>query len=295
MKKFGGFLCAAAIVGIVYFSKWDIRFPFGFSSSYTYKHANEYVAGDREITDKIDKIEIDYVAGDVKLITADTDKVTIEETSKKKMKENQQVHTWVEGSTLHVRYCKSDRHINLSNLDKKLEITIPEDVKLDDLTIEMASGNVDATCEAEKFNLDAASGEIVLNQIGEADEVKVDTASGDINLNLETVDKLKVSAASGDIKVNGEDVKDVDSDTASGKNEYHLAKEPENTSIHSASGDVKIYLPENADIKADFDTASGEISFKIEHEKDGSEYISGKGSNKLKVDTASGDIAVLAE
>ena len=105
--------------------------------SYQYENADKYTAGDREIDDKITKINIDYLAGDVKVKGADTDIVTVDETANTDIDADHQVHTWVDDDTLYVRYCVSTKSINFSKIEKRLEITIPEAQELDDFVIEV--------------------------------------------------------------------------------------------------------------------------------------------------------------
>lgn len=291
MRKLKGLVCAVALMVAVYCMN-GCTISFGASTNYTYKAADKYVAGDREISDKIETIEIDYLSGDVKIVQADTDSISIKESANKKVSDDLKVHTWVEGSTLHVRYCDSSKKINLTNLDKKLEITIPDDVQYKNLIIDMASGSVDAECDAKDYDLSAASGDIVLKQSGESDKIKIDTASGGIAVTMDTADKVDVSAASGDILVNAVKVDDFTADTASGSNEYHFENVPEKSDIQSASGSVKVFLPEDADLTAFIDTASGDITYDFAFEKNGDDYVCGKGSNKMKVDTASGDVKI---
>ena len=47
--------------------------------SYQYENADKYTAGDREIDDTITKINIDYLAGDVKVRGTDTDIIKVDE------------------------------------------------------------------------------------------------------------------------------------------------------------------------------------------------------------------------
>ena len=77
--------------------------------SYQYENADKYTAGDREIDDTITKINIDYLAGDVKVRGTDTDNIKVDETANTDIDADHQVHTWVDGDTLYVRYCVSKR------------------------------------------------------------------------------------------------------------------------------------------------------------------------------------------
>ena len=110
--------------------------------TYTYDNSEKYTAGDREIDDKITAIDIDYVSGDVTLNGSDTDKVTVKETSNKDLDDAHKVHTWVDGSTLYVRYCESAKSINFNNINKKLELSIPGAQELDNLNVKISSGDL---------------------------------------------------------------------------------------------------------------------------------------------------------
>ena len=75
--------------------------------NYKYDNADKYEAGDREIDDKITKINLDYASGNVTVKGTATDSVKVEETVNKDIDKDHQVHTWVDGDTLYIRYCVS--------------------------------------------------------------------------------------------------------------------------------------------------------------------------------------------
>ena len=111
MNKFKKFIYIAALAGAIgclsgcnYESK----------TSYMYDNADKYTAGNREISDKIENIDIDYMSGDIELLATDTDSISIKETTNKTVDSDLQVHTWVDGTTLRVRFCESARNLSLS-------------------------------------------------------------------------------------------------------------------------------------------------------------------------------------
>jgi DUF4097 and DUF4098 domain-containing protein YvlB len=291
MRKIKGIVCVAALAAAVGCLN-GCSFSIGMKSSYKYSDSEKYAVGDVEITDKIDKLDIDYLSGDVKIVKADTDKITIEETAKKELDDKRKVHTWVEGSTLHVKFCESGKGLDLNNLDKKLEITIPEDLVFDDVVMDMASGDINANIDADNYDIESASGSVFLYQTGNSSEMKIETASGDVEVDLESADVFSAHTASGEITVNAKSIRDFKAETASGDHEYHLDVVPESADISSASGYVHLYFPEKADIKADFDTASGDIFYELPFTKNGDKFVCGEGTNTLKVETASGDIRI---
>ena len=310
MKRVKGILCAVVVVmtlgclsGCSFVSK----------TSYLYQNGEKYTAGDREITDKIETINLDYMEGDVKLVGADTDTLTVKETSAKTLDDKRKVHTWVDGTTLYVRYCASAKRLDLNNLNKSLEITLPKDVKLGEvklvlssgdvnckdfeagtMDIEASSGNIAVDCTAKKFDMEASSGSISLVQHGDSDAIDIKVSSGNISIDMENAGRVNTHASSGDTKISAKSIKEFKAEASSGKEELRFAEVPGNTDIEVSSGDVTIYLPKDADLTADFETSSGKLSYELSFAKKGDQYVCGEGTNRMKVETSSGNITVKA-
>ncbi|SEQ97098.1 Putative adhesin [Lachnospiraceae bacterium NE2001] len=263
---------------------------FGFS--YTYANANKYEAGDQTFVEDIDTINIDYLSGDVKLTSGSKSKIFVKETANKNLDERHMVHTWVDGSTLYVKYCESTSNINFNNIDKELEVIIPEDLKLEDLKVEVSSADTDIQCSAKNIEIEASSGDVTLTQSGDSDCIAIDTSSGKINATVENVETMKNEASSGNIKVAGDFIKDLTSSTSSGNAEYSLKTAPESSDISASSGTVNVNVPADSDLKASFDVSSGEISYELPFTKDDNSYVCGKGTNKMSIETSSGDINI---
>lgn len=280
-------------------------------TNYVYQNGDKYTAGDREISDKIDTINIDYLSGKIKLVGTDSETVKIRETANKALDDERRVHTWVDGTTLYVRFCASARKLDLFDLEKELEIEIPEGVKLAKLKVEISSGDADCSkfeakdvvvkassgdifvsCKAENIEMEASSGDVTLTQTGESDKIEIETSSGSITVLAETVAKLDVESSSGKIAVNTSGAKVFKSHSSSGKGEFRFADAPETAEIKASSGDITVYLAEDADVTAEFDVSSGDITYDLPFSKSGDRYICGDGSRKLSVKTSSGDITV---
>ena len=299
------------------------------ATSYIYQNGDKYTAGDREIKDKIEKLDIDYLSGEVTLTGNTGDVIKITETAEKDLDEKRKVHSWVDGTTLYIRFCESARNMDLNKLGKKLTVTIPADVNLSDLKIEISSGdvkgsdvtaeNVDVeassgdvnmSCTAKNIEMEASSGDITLTAV--AEEISVETTSGDItvkqsgnsrkitaeassgtlDITAEEVTTLRTKTSSGRITVSADTVGSFESDSSSGRCEAGFTKTPDSTDIETSSGNVKLLLPADAAITAEFDTSSGDITYELPFTKDGKRYISGAGTAKLSVDTSSGDITI---
>ncbi len=265
---------------------------FGWTTSYIYENGDKYTAGNREISDKIESIDLDYLSGDVTLTESDSDKFTILETSKKELSDVQRVHTWVDGGTLYVKYAASAKRIDMNFLGKKLVIGVPKGVSLSNLDMHISSGDVDALCSADNVKVHASSGDIKLDINGDCSSIDTHASSGDVDLKVGCVDKVNVSVSSGKISINGENIKDLNSKTSSGSSNYTLAKVPEVSSLRASSGDITISLPKDADLSADLDVSSGKVSYDLAFAKNGDNYVAGSGANQMKVHTSSGDIRV---
>ena len=300
--------------------------------TYTYENGDKYTAGDREITEKITTINIDYVSGDVKLQGTDSDKVLITETSNKELSEEQKVHTWVDGSTLYVRYCKSSKNLSFFQIEKNLNITIPGSQDLDSMILHISSGNADFSgftsktvnaksssgnvnmnCsvsdiiikassgkvalvedgDAKSIDINSSSGTVNVDQKGSVDSVKIHSSSGSVTAALGKVGAFDVHVSSGKINVEAEEINDLKSSSSSGKNEYKLGKAPATADIHSSSGGVKVYIPEDSDITVKPHLSSGEFNYELPFTKNGKEYVCGNGSNEMTIKVSSGDVDIL--
>ena len=309
-----GALCGCSFMGV---------------TSYIYDNSDKYTAGDREIKDKIEKIDIDYLSGQVTLTGNTGESIKITETAKKELDDQRKVHTWVDGTTLYIRFCDSGRNMDLNHLDKKLTVTIPADTNLSDLKIQItsgdvkcsdiaaenvdvdtSSGDVDVSCTAanikvdassgditltataEEISVESSSGDIVVKQTGKSRKIAAEASSGALDITAEEVINLRTKTSSGRIKVTADTVGNFESDSSSGRCEASFAQAPDSTDIETSSGSVKLLLPANAELTAEFDTSSGDITYEFPFTKDGNHYVSGAGTSKLRVETSSGDITI---
>ena len=300
--------------------------------NYKYDDADKYTAGDREITEKVTSINIDYLSGDVVLNGNDTDKVTVKETANKNMTEDQMVHTWVNDGTLYVRYCASKNGISVDKLEKSLEITVPGAQDLNDLIVHLSSGNFNCSgittdnakgqissgnfgmkCSASDVELKATSGNIVLTLDGDSSLTDLDTSSGNIsftqsgNINsvkmhassgnvaadLEKVGTMDIRVSSGNINIEADEIGELNSSSSSGTNEFVLGNAPSKSDIRSSSGSVKVYLPEDADVTVNTSISSGEFNYDLAFAKTGKTYVCGNGTSTMDIHVSSGDVSVL--
>ena len=241
--------------------------------NYNYDNADKYIPGDREIAEKIENIDIDYMAGNVTVKGDKMATVTVKETSKTEIDDKLKVHTWVDGSTLHVKYCAAGKGFSIKDLEKSLEITVPADVKLSDMSIDDSAGDVSVDCSAENYDIDASAGNITIVQHGESDEMEIDASAGDVDVTAESIGKLAIDISAGNLKLSAD-------------------KAPEKSEIDSSAGNIEIYLPEKTDMTLEADISAGDFNSEIPFTKKGDAYIFGNGKSKMDIDASAGDVGI---
>ncbi len=282
-------------------------------SVYKYKDGDKYTPGDRDITEKIDTINLDYRSGDVTIKASSDNKITIRETSSVEINDEKKVHSWVNGSTLYVRYCESSARLGIDRLHKSLTITVPEGTDLEDLKINTAScnvicdgfssqnasigcasGNIDSSIEVKDYNINLTSGKIDIRQKGESNSVEINSTSGTVNADLGIAETLKIHSTSGKVNVSAEQAKDFTLEVTSGNSDITLLKAPVDSSIHVVSGDVVLHLPEDSDISTSASITSGDFDYDLPFKKQDGVYVAGTGENKMNIHLTSGDVSIKA-
>ena len=249
--------------------------PFG----NTLVNGEKYTAGDRTITDKVTGFDIEWASGSVTVKPHDADTIEIHETlSRGDISDDERVQSWVDGTTLRIAYqkTKSESLFSINNVKKDLEVLVPTSASYRFLNVNAASAAVNIEgMDTEGLAVSVASGEVVIKDT-RAEKAELGSASGSITMKECTADTLEI-------------------DTASGTQKLSFSSAPKKADIHSASGDVEILLPKDAGFSAKIDTASGKVSYDLPMTKEKNRYIAGDGSAELEIDTASGDVSLLAK
>ncbi len=300
-------IIAVAAVAMLCLTGCAVSIGFG----YSYANADKYIAGDREITEQIHTLEIDWPSGAVTVRADSVETVTVRETTKAQLSDSEKVHTWVDGDVLHVQFCKSGSNYRKKE-PKTVEITVPESVQLENLNIDVASADVDCSgLTANAAHMDSASGDLIfdgnadsfkgnaasgaISFTGRSDRIQATTASGRIEISQSGQSALiDAHATSGAVHIDAEQADQVKTDTTSGKQEIRLQAVPQETALDTTSGTVTLYLPEQADVSATVSTTSGDVNYELPMTKTADNtYVCGSGANSLKIHTTSGDVSIL--
>ena len=223
-------------------------------SACIYDNAERYSAGDAEFTERVESLDIEWISGNVRVVTAKQDSVTVSETVSGQISDDLRVHTFLDGSALRVRFRKSG--LNAGTDSKDLTVTIPEGTALSSL--------------------------------------KIESALGDITIDSVTADTCEIETAMGTAETIGADFRELKIESASGDTKCGLARAPENAAISSAAGSVTVSLPKDAGLTLKTDLAVGSIHSDFSMAKVNERYVIGDGSGKMKIEVAVGDINLKA-
>ncbi|WBW96288.1 DUF4097 family beta strand repeat-containing protein [Oceanirhabdus sp. W0125-5] len=175
--------------------------------------------------------------------------------------------------------------------------SIIENIKSEEIVIKSSSGKVEInSIIADVLKGKSTSGDYYLNEVV-SEEVEINASSGKVTFDKLLSQTTKSKATSGDLKIK-EFKGDLIVERSSGNTQVKWIEFKNKVEIDSASGDVILDLPKNAQFKVEFKGGSGEhdIDFpiKINGEVDESEIKGavGESDNLIKVRTSSGDLRI---
>lgn len=224
--------------------------------------------------DAVTDIHIQWASGNISIQPGHVDKITFAESEVSN--ENHRMVWNLSGSKLTLKF-SSDGVFSTAfgtniTISKDLVITVPKNWKCSDLSIEVASADVeiyDMTISEVEF--DGASGKFEFQNCA-VGELSVDTASGNIQF-YGTLNELDCDAASADCKI-------------------EVTNVPSRIDVDSASGDLELTLPENAGFRVSFSTLSGNFNSEFPTSMSGGDYICGDGQCRIEMDAMSGNVNI---
>ncbi len=305
---------ALLVTGVVnlYFG----NFHFGFFVSGTAPDA--YVnAGGSEISEVVDSISLDWIAGRVTVVTDDGTTVRFSETAQngKELTDKDQLRWYLEDGHLHIRF---DGYGNFrfgfqKDPEKNLMLYLPAGLSLKNVKVDCVSAAARFTgiTAASVADFDTVSGDIWLadcqfatlnaNSVSGAFDIvngdyrfiNIDTVSGELRLQNAIADCLDFDSTSGDCKLAGGRILDIDADTASGRLTIDAEKDLRSIDFDTISGDLQLFLAADATgFTADFDSVSGKFSTPLPTTEKEGHRLFGDGALRIKMDGTSGSLTI---
>lgn len=307
MKK-TGFIAALAVMALLAV----ILVGCGSRLTMTYANEKQYSAGSGEVPASVRELDVDWSSGAVRVETYAGSTVRIAEHSSRSLPEELQVHWWLDGATLRIRFCASGQRLSLLDTAKKeLTVSLPQELALESLTVDTAaadvtvaeayadvlrvstaSGDMELSCAAKQIELNSASGSMALLASGSCESLAAHSASGRIKTELDSVEMLKCGSASGSIEIDAAAADFVYAESTSGKIVLALDKLAHEGKVDSTSGKMTLQLPQDAGFTAKIRSNSGELHSDFAMKYDGESYVCGDGRTMLTIETTSGDIAL---
>ncbi len=325
MLKIVSILCAAVLIAAAALALTQV---FG-GAVFTYANAEKYTAGNAEILDTVKNLDVEWTSGKVIVAYHKGNAVTLSETANQAIGEDMKLRWWLDGDTLRVRYSKAGLHLHW-NLQKELIITLPEGIafenaritatsgalsipalEAENLALSTTSGSIAAQAAARKANVSSTSGNIDIQlpekteelhvnatsgrialEAEEAGQVIIGATSGDIRAAVRSADSFKASSTSGSVNTIVGEGKNVKITSTSGAVTLKIAR-LENLEVETTSGSIAATLPTQPGFTARLSSVSGRIQHDLPLAKQGSDYICGDGSGKVRLSTTSGGITIL--
>lgn len=264
-------------------------------SDFSYADAENYSVGAAEFSATVEHIEIDWLAGNVTVASHSSDTVSFSEESLAALTEDTQLHYWLDGTTLHMKFCRSGKW-RLDGAEKDLTVLVPEDLPLTSLTVKSMSAGIHLDAlQAESANMGTSSGNVELTDCAVTDIVQIDTISGWADVQLAgSLETFLWDASSGSLQITAPKVKNFFAGSVSGAVSLSVEEEPETLSIKTTSGSIDLALPEDASFTLDYDSTSGDLSSDMPCRTESGQYLFGDGKVEYQIGTVSGNVRITA-
>ena len=285
-------LILAMCGGLLFSCGADTPFPL-----YTYENAAQYTAGPVTLDSFVQRIDIDWRSGNVSVQYHDEDYISVSENNTPALGSGNDLHYWLDGDTLRIRFAKSGQLGTASLRDKDLTLLLPRDTVLRSLSIESVSADIflqDIT--ADEFELESVSGSIELLDVSFADEMSAEAVSGDITVAaIGNAGSLDAETTSGNISATAISFSSIDLSSTSGRITAKTDSLGWESSLESISGNIELHLAENAAFTARTSTLSGKFDSYFPYNKSDDVYLCGNGGPEIDIETLSGNVSIFTK
>ncbi len=250
-KRIAVLFAVVAVLGLCLTS--CIRINGNGVSMYRYDDSGKYSAGDFEIpASKIRKVEIDWVSGSVLLESGGGSAVSVRESCRDSLDQDELLRWRLDGSKLVIKFQKSGIAVGKSHA-KDLVVRLPKGFVMDELDIGLVSADATVAVDSREYDISTVSGDVEIDSSVEA-EADLKTVSGDLTMNL------------------GSSPSDID--------------------IESVSGSAYLNIPASSGFTAEISSVSGTLNSSIPVTKSGKRYVHGDGRGEISFSSVSGNLNI---
>ena len=235
-----------------------------------------YTGGEIRVpAEDITALDIDWVAGDVKIMVTDGEEIVVTEHVDRGIPAEYALLLEAD-NTLRIRYSNDVWGIDMP--EKDLTVLLPRTV----------AENLTAV------DLSGVSADFAVGKLTVRDAFSFDTTSGKLEMQSMNAPQAKatVSSVSGNVELDGS-FREVKAGSTSGEIDLMLRNAPAAVEVSTVSGEVDAELPAGTGFTLDYSTVSGELEcdFPLTKSADG-KYACGDGACRIEVGTTSGSLSV---
>lgn len=235
-----------------------------------------YTGGEIRVpAEDITALDIDWVAGDVKIMVTDGEEIVVTEHADRGIPAEYALLLEAD-NTLRIRYSNDVWGIDMPEKDLTVLLprTVAENLTAVDLSGVSANFAVGKLTVRDAFSFDTTSGKLEMQSMN-APQAKAD-----------------VNSVSGKVELDGS-FREVKAGSTSGEIDLMLRNAPAAVEVSTVSGEVDVELPAGTGFTLDYSTVSGELEcdFPLTKSVDG-KYVCGDGACRIEVGTTSGSLSV---
>ena len=280
--------------------------------------------GDVEFSEKIESLDISWIAGKVNIEIWDDNHVKIVEKGAGAEHKNL-MRSKVENGRLVIQYVESGLRLFERYPEKELTVYLPYVLSesFGELKVESASADIliDGTMldehgftEGKKISfglidLSTASGDVSLTRV-DARSLNVEAAVGSVMIGNHHCSYAEINAVSGKIDIDDCSIEELEIESVSGGVDIFMGR-MERGSVDTVSGDVKLECCLSSPFMLEVDSVSGDVELIIPRDEDGftadfesvsgkmiwnggsgNRYTYGNGNAKYSFESVSGDVTI---
>ncbi len=258
-------ICLLAALGI---SIWGLT---GCGIGYEYDDADLYTPGDGQAdTASVRSIDVEWLDGSVTVKPYNGELLQYSDNSAFPSEDNL-LHSYLDGDTLKIRFCKSDSFRRSAPDAKDLEVLIPRSTMGD----------------IQEISIDTESAAVFLNDV-QVETLEIHTKSGGITVDG-IAQQVTIETEAGDIALSGTfDV--VETESHSGTLTTICTACPQQFTGKSSFGDFQIILPADSSFSLECAPIGGEFISDFDGQEYDGVYRVGDGSCNLSFETKKGNL-----
>lgn len=289
-------LLTVGIIGVRNYNVFNFKL-FSFSGEDLDKMSTGSAQFDKN---EVKSIDINWTSGTVEIKNGSTGKVEISENASYDKDDDNAMRWSLDDGKLKIYDSKKAFGFNwfsFSMSPKKLTVTLPESISLDEFDVSSASAEVTAeSINADTLDIETASGTIKVDSF-EGNKADINTASGTVDFVAASAYEVDVETVSGECTVSGK-IEKLNASGVSGVLNLTVGKNNSEISAETVSGNVNIRTNcDESGFTAHYSSVSGNFSSDFAGKNKDGKFVYGRGKADYNISTVSGniDIQPLAE